>query len=235
MSLSPTLATRARTSMSLASRILAMLLASLALASSGCSALSHYNPTQSGLLTDYSGMSKDRFHVNYGLGIQRNYSRNATCEEVGEVDSFYIESITWVVDAESRAGRDPTRRVVLTEALDAAFRQQLGMLRPVVDQPGPHSARVRAVITDARLSRPFTNAALTAAGIAFPFVPIGPTFFGGACVEAEVLTPDSRQIAAISCASGGGPLDVVGYYTRSGHAKKAMRRAARELRQALTP
>ena len=213
----------------------ACLLLALLATSPGCSALSHYRPTQSGLLSDYSGLSKDRFHVNRGLGLQRNLSRNATPEAKGSVDSYFIEPVRWAVDGQSRAGRDPTRRDVLTAALDGALREQLGTLRPVVDRPGPRTARVRAVITDARLSRPLLNAALTAGGVFVAPLPLGPAFFGGGVVEAEVIGPDNRQLAAISCASGGGPLDIVGYYARSGHAKKAMRRAARELRETLDP
>ena len=231
--MSRTPATAARPRCRPARRALACLLSGSVALAPGCSALSHYRPTQSGLLSDYSGLSKDRFHVNRGLGLQRNLSRNAAPEALGRVDSFLIEPVVWAVDAESRAGRDPSRSVVLAARLDEALRAELGALRPIVETPGPGTARVRAVITDARLSRPVLNAALTAGGVFVAPLPVGPTFFGGAVVEAEVIGPDGLQVAAISCASGGGPLDVVGFYTRSGHAKKAMRRAARELRETL--
>ena len=218
-----------------ARRALAGLLLALAAGSSGCSALSHYWPTQSGLLSDYSGLRQDPFHMSYGIGFEHNFSRYATPEALARVDSYYIESIRWAVDPESRAGRDLTRGPVLTAALEKALRKQLAELGPVVDVPGPRTARVRAIITDARLSRPILNTAMTAAGVAFPATFLGPIFFGGACVEAEVLAPDGRQFAAISCASGGGWLDLVGLYVRSNHAKKAMRRSAHELRETLEP
>ena len=67
-----------------------------------------------------------------------------------------------------------------------------------------------------------------------PYGP-GPIFFGGGSVEAEVIAPDGRQIAAVSSASGGGWLDVVGYYTYSDHARKAMSRCAGELAEAVAP
>ena len=229
------LATATRPRTDFARRAFAGLLLALAASSSGCSALSHYWPTQSGLLSDYSGLRQDPFHMNYGIGFQHNFSRYATPEALAQVDSYHIESIRWAVDPESRAGRDPTRGPALTAALEKALRKQLAEIGPVVDAPGPRTARVRAVVTDARLSRPVLNAALTAAGVAFPVTYLGPVFFGGACVEAEALAPDGRQIAAISCASGGGWLDLVGLYVRSNHAKKAMRRSARELREALEP
>ena len=229
------LATAARRRTNSARRAVAGLLFGLATASSGCSSLSHYWPTQSGLLTDYTGLRQDPFHMNYGIGMEHNFSRYATPEALALVDSYYIESIRWAVDPQSRAGRDPTRGPVLTAALEKGLREQLAAIGPIVDAPGPRTARVRAIITDARLSRPILNTALTAAGVAFPVTYLGPVFFGGACVEAEVLAPDGRQFAAISCASGGGWLDFVGLYVRSNHAKKAMRRSAVELRETLQP
>lgn len=229
------LATAARTRTDLARRALVALLIGLAAGSSGCSALSHYWPTQSGLLSDYSGLKQDPFHMSYGIGFEHNFSRYATPEDRARIDSYHIESIRWAVDPQSRAGRDPTRGPAITAALEKALRKQLAELGPVVDVPGPNTARVRAYITDARLSRPILNTAMTAAGVAFPVTYLGPIFFGGACVEAEVLAPDGRQLAAISCASGGGWLDLVGLYVRSNHAKKAMRRSAHELRETLEP
>lgn len=229
------LATATRPRGNLARRVLTGLLLALAAGSSGCSALSHYWPTQSGLLSDYAGLRQDPFHMSYGIGFEHNFSRYAPPETLAQVDSYYIEPIRWAVDPESRAGRDPSRGPVLTAALEKALRKQLCEIGPVVNTPGPRTARVRAYITDARLSRPLLNAGLTAAGVAFPVTYLGPVFFGGACVEAEVLAPDGRQIAAISCASGGGWLDLLGLYVRSNHAKKAMRRSAHELRETLEP
>jgi hypothetical protein len=229
----PVIARRDRTD--LGRRVLAGLILMMAGGSSGCSSLSHYWPTQSGLLSDYSGLKPDPFHMNYGIGFEHNFSRYAAPESVAQIDSYYIESIVWAVDPESRAARDGTRGPVLTARLEQALRDQFLHLGPVVDVPGPRTARVRAVITDARLSRPLCNAAMTAAGVVYPPSWMGPIFFGGACVEAEVLAPDGRQMAAISCASGGGWLDFVGLYIRSNHAKKAMRRSAHELRETLEP
>jgi hypothetical protein len=229
------LANATRSPKNFARRAFVGLLLALAAGSSGCSALSHYWPTQSGLLSDYSGLRQDPFHMNYGIGFEHNFSRNAAPEALAQIDSYYIESIHWAVDPQSRAGRDPTRGPVLTAALEKSLRTQLGALGPVVEAPGPRTARVRSIITDARLSRPILNTALTAASAAFPVTYLGPVFFGGACVEAEVLAPDGRQLAAISCASGGGWLDLVGLYVRSNHAKKAMRRSAHELRETLEP
>jgi hypothetical protein len=205
-------------------------LIALMLAGTGCAS---YRPTQSGYLSDYSRLEKDPIHVNRGLGPQRNLSHNASHDEACRVDSYFIEPVQWLVDESSRAGGNPERQQALTSALEAELREQLGALRPIVDQPGPNTARVRAAITDVRLSRPLLNTAILATVITPVF--IGPIFNGGGFVEAEVIGPDGRQISAISCASGGGPLDPFGYYTKAGHAKKAMRRSAKELRETLEP
>ncbi|WP_435009398.1 DUF3313 domain-containing protein [Tundrisphaera lichenicola] len=196
----------------------------------GCAS---YHPTRSGYLSDYSQLQKDPFHLNYGLGLERNQARNASPAEAARVDSYYIEPVQWLVSESSRGSGNLNRRQMLISALQDQLREQLGTLKPVVDQPGPNTARVRAAITDVKLSRPILNAAMLATVIAPVF--IGPIFNGGGFVEAEVIGPDGRQLSAISCASGGGVLDVTGYYLKGGHARKAMRRAAKELRETLGP
>ncbi len=202
----------------------------LLLPAAGCAS---YEPTRSGYLSDYSRLEKDSVHLNRGLGLQRNQSHNATAAEACQVDSYFIEPVQWLVSESSRGGGDPVRQQALTSLLEEQLREQLGTLKPIVDQPGPNTARVRSAITDVKLSRPLLNAALMATVIT-PVI-IGPIFNGGGFVEAEVIGPDGRQLSAISCASGGGPIDFFGYYTKSGHAKKAMKRSAKELRETLEP
>jgi Protein of unknown function (DUF3313) len=203
-------------------------LVALMLTGTGCAS---YQPTQSGYLSDYSRLQKDPIHLNYGIGLQRNKSHNASPEEANQVDSYYIEPVQWLVSESSRAGGDPDRQQFLTSTLETQLKEQLGTLKPIVAQPGPNTARVRAAITDVKLSRPLVNAALMATLLTPVF--IGPIFNGGGYVEAEVIGPDGRQISAISCASAGGLIDVFGYYNKSRHAKQAMRRSAKELRETL--
>ncbi len=219
-------------------RVVSCLFFGLAATSLGCADLMPLKPTMSGQLHDYSGLVKDRFHLNDGLGSQRNLSRNIGPSGLRQVDSFYIEPVVWRVSEQSRAGRDPTCSLVLTTELERALREKLSKIRPLVEHPGPNTARVRSFITETRLSRPFLNSAFTVAGMAgmacgVP-VPLGPMFSGGACVEAEVVLPSGQQLAAITCASGGGPLDFLGQFIRVGHARKAMKRAAKELQEAMT-
>jgi hypothetical protein len=205
-------------------------LIALMMVGTGCAS---YRPTQSGYLSDYSRLQKDPIHLNRGLGLQRNKSLDASPAEVSQVDSYYIEPVQWLVSESSRAGGDPERQQLLTSTLEEQLREQLGTLKPIVDQPGPNTARVRAAITDVKLSRPLLNAAMMVTVITPVF--IGPIFNGGGFVEAEVIGPDGRQMAAISCASGGGPIDILGYYIKSSHAKKAMRRSVKELIETLEP
>lgn len=195
----------------------------------GCA--TYYRPTHSGFLTDYNMLTPDRFHLNRGVGLQRAETFAATGRDLAQIDSYYVEPVEWRVDPTSRGGKSLERREWLCAALDRALREQLRTKKPIVDRPGPRTARVRAAITVVRLSRPYSNAFLTATMIS-PYG-VGPVFFGGGAVEAEVLAPDGRQIAAVTSASGGGWFDVVGYYARSNHAKKAMSRCAEELGQAL--
>ena len=199
-------------------------------ASGGCVS---YRPTESGFLSGYDALTPDPFHVHRRVGIQRAETHQVAAADLCAVDSFYVEPVEWRVDPTSRGGKSPERRDWLCHELENQLKEQLGATRPIVDQPGPKTARVRAAITMVELSRPVANTLLTMTLIS-PFG-VGPIFSGGGAVEAEVIAPDGRQIAAISGTSKGGFLDPVGYYTRSNHAKKAMRRCAGELTEAISP
>jgi len=209
------------------STVLALLFVS---AFSGCS---HYRPTESGYLTDYSQLRRDPFHLNFGIGTQVADSRPSTPEALHSIDSFYIEPAAWLVDPRSRAGKATSVREPLLARLDEELREQLGQIKPIVETPGPNSARVRSAITTVRLSRPLVNLGLTAT--LFSPIPIGPIFFGGGAIEAEALSPDGHQMAAVSTASSGGLIDFVGYYWKSGHARKSLHRNVKELKEALSP
>jgi hypothetical protein len=196
-----------------------------------CPGCASYRPTQSGYLSDYTQLQKDPIHLNYGLGRERALSHNVSPTNSSAIDSYYIEPVVWMVDESSRAGGDPKRKESLTSSLDQALREQLGKLKPIVDTPGPRTAKVRSAITRVELSRPYLNLALLATFITPVW--IGPMFNGGGFVEAEVIGPDGKQISAVTVASAGGPLDLFGYYSRARHARKAMQRAAWELRETL--
>ena len=202
----------------------------LGLVMGGC-AVNH--PTETGFLSNYARLTPDRFHLNRGIGLQRAESFEAAAADLVQVDSYFIEPVAWRVDPTSRGGRSTDRRDWLCHELETALREQLGASKPIVDRIGPRTARVRSAVTVVQLSRPVTNVVLTATMIS-PYG-IGPIFYGGGAVEAEVIAPDGRQIAAVSSASAGGWFDLKGYYTRSDHARKAMKRCAGELAEAVAP
>ena len=52
-----------------------------------CPGCASYQPTRSGYLSDYAQLQKDPIHLNYGLGLQRANSHNATPEAI-EPDRF---------------------------------------------------------------------------------------------------------------------------------------------------
>ncbi len=186
--------------------------------STGCASV---KPTQTGYLSDYSHLESSGARLNWGLGYHRVNVREPTPAELVGVDSFYIEPVAWLCPEDDWLGKDKTRRERVTKALEVSLRERLGPIRPIVETPGPRTARVHAAVTDVSSARTITN---VLASIVF-----GPISNGGASVEAEILRPEGGQVAAIAGASHGGGLDVIGYYVRSGHPKTSVRRLAGDL------
>jgi len=187
----------------------------------GCTQL---NPTHTGYLTDYSQLQITEKRIP----LVRPRVVESGCpgaEALKDIDSFYIEPIAWKVVEVVPDSFEETCRENLSHILRASLTRELGTLKPVVDQPGSRTARVRAAVTRVAFARPLLNSALTVVAV--------PIFNGGGVVEAEVIAPDDRQIAAIIAASPGRAFDVMGYYTLQGHAEKAMRRSACRLRKLL--
>lgn len=113
-------------------------------------------------------------------------------------------------------------RGAVIEAVQAAY--------PVVYQPGAGVLRIRAAITDIIPANPLLNIVTTAA----VFIPLD---MGGAAMEAEFLDSVSNErLAAIVDRKQGSPLsplDIIGGFTKWGHAKGAFDKWAKELREAL--
>jgi hypothetical protein len=187
----------------------------------GCTQL---DPTHTGYLTDYSQLQVTEKRIP----LVRPRVVESGCpgaEALKDIDSFFIEPIGWEVGEVVPGSFDETCRKNLSNTLRASLTRELGALKPVVDEPGTRTARVRAAVTKVAYARPLLNSALTVVAV--------PIFNGGGVVEAEVIAPDDRQIAAIVAALPGRAFDVMGYYTWQGHAEKAMRRSACELRTLL--
>ncbi|WP_422923793.1 DUF3313 family protein [Singulisphaera sp. PoT] len=231
------------------SRVLACVLLGLGAMTPGCAGLSPNRPVECSRLVNSEELTEAELHINGGLGLQRDRTLVADRDALSRVGSFFIEPPVWAVDQSTRAGRDEAFRVMLSAVMESALRERLSTILPVVAKPGPTTAIVRTYITDAQLTWPY----IRHIGVSYPYIAMGtagaegerdgksspvaekPTLRGGACVEAEVVTPEGLRVAAISCDSTAGPLDVAGFLFSDGHAKKAMQRAAKELQEALHP
>src|SRR3984885_7457264 len=187
----------------------------------GCAQL---NPTRTGYLTDYSQLQVTEKRIP----LVRPRVVESGClgaEALKDIDSFFIEPIGWKVGEVVPGSFEEACRKNLSNTLRASLTRELGALKPVVEEPGTRTARVRAAVTQVAYARPLLNSALTVVAV--------PIFNGGGVVEAEVIAPDDRQIAAIVAALPGRPFDVMGYYTWQAHAETAMPRSACRLRKLL--
>jgi hypothetical protein len=189
-----------------------LLLATILAASAGCVQM---HPTRSGYLTDYSQLVQvDR----------QDHIRASMVDAVAlqQIDSFYIEPVEWLADDLGQPASSAKNEANLRTGFETALAKELNCIRPVVNQIGPGTARVRSAVTGVQESQPFANAFL-AIQVA------GPLFNGGAVAEIEVLSPDGQQIAAESLAFRGWEWDVPGFFWRPSHPKTALRRAAKQL------
>jgi Protein of unknown function (DUF3313) len=181
-------------------------------AASGCV---HMHPTTSGFLSDYSDLvpadKKDRVRTK---SIQPH--------ALADIDSFYIEPVEWLADDLGQPASDPQRAATIRDSLENSLAKELAKIRPIVQEVGPGTARVRAAITGVQESKPFANLFL-AVQIA------GPLFNGGAVAEIEIISPQGRQIAAESAAFTGSEWDVVGYFWGPKHPSAAVARAAKQI------
>ena len=190
----------------------------------GCAAP---RPTHTGFIAPDARLVPTDERLNWGVGLHRVEAQPIGPQGLAGVESFYVEPVTWLAAEDDWLGPNDVRRQRVSAALDSSLRGKLGQLLPIVDAPGPRSARVRAAVTQVKSARPVVNALASTVW--------GPVAYGGASVEAEILGPDGHRLAAASTASQGGILDILGCFTRSGHPKKAARRAVDELVEALMP
>lgn len=181
----------------------------------GAAGCVHMHPTTSGFLSDYSGLAqadkKDRVRT-----------KPVEPQALAGIDSFYIEPIEWLADDLGQPADDPQQAATIRDALENSLVKEFGKIRPIVEEVGPRTARVRSAITGVQEAKPFANLFL-AVQIA------GPLFNGGAVAEIEVVSPEGRQIAAESAAFMGSEWDIVGYFWGPKHPTTAMARAAKQI------
>jgi hypothetical protein len=188
-------------------------------AACGCATV---RPSESGFLTDYSGLEASRVKLHKRAGLKREKGTPTPAEDLARVDSFYIAPVAWLVSEHAAAGKDESTRDRVVRAFDESLREELGKVHPVVYTPGPNSAIIRPAVTDVVRARPLSNAALTVVAV--------PLFNGGGAFEVEAVDAAGRQLAAISTSSSGGALEFLSYFSRSRQACDAARRAAADFR-----
>jgi hypothetical protein len=193
----------------------------LLLFGSGCAQL---NPTHTGYLSDYSQLQQKAPKIPI---IRSHVIEAGGSGALDGIDSFVIEPVGWLAKDESPTLVLENSKRNLSDKLRKSLVDELEKLLPVVDCPGPHTATVRAAVTQVAYARPILNSALSAVAV--------PIFNGGGVVEAEVIGPDGKtQIAVVVAALPGRARDVLGFFTWQGHAEIAMRRSALELRTILS-
>jgi hypothetical protein len=189
----------------------------------GCAVM---KPTETGFLGDYTDLVPTGHHRSWGYGRHNVEVQHPVPGDLDDIDSFYIEPIQWLVAEHDWLGENEWRRRSVTKAFEGALRWKLGWIGPIVDEPGPKTARVRAAITDVKATAAVTN--FVVSSIAWIWVSNG-----GASAEVEVVAPDGHRIAAVDGGTVGGILDYVGYYLWVSHSRTSVRRLADEVRDAL--
>lgn len=145
----------------------------------------------SGFLSSYEGLEPRTDVVRASVLQRRDEALTATVDRV------------WVAPAEVFGVSDPVlspdeRRLVLTE-VDRQLCYELSERYQIAEQPDPGAGTVRVGVTHIR---PTHQAGSAAAAVANFFIPgpikvRAPGGLGGLGAEAELLTPDGRQAAAI--------------------------------------
>jgi len=176
------------------------------------------HPTRSGFLSDYSGVECiESMSRVFSKGDAR-LTRLARDVAWDEIDSFYIEPVSWMADDLGQPASSKQNADSIRDSLRMALVQELGAIRPIAKAAGPRTATVRSAVTGVQEGKPIINLITLALS--------GPLFNGGAVVELEIVAPDGAQIVAASVAVQGRDWEVLGFFHKPRHAENAVRRAA---------
>lgn len=147
--------------------------------------------TRSGFLSSYEGLTEREGTVRVAIAERRD------AEALKAVGAVAIEPTT-LLAGEATAWMTPQERDVLLREVDAQLCFELSeRYRIASDSP---DATVRAAVAAVRPTGRFASAASAAAGFFIPG-PLGlraPGTTGALAMEAEMLGPDARQLAAIT-------------------------------------
>ncbi|MDY6987537.1 MAG: DUF3313 domain-containing protein [Thermodesulfobacteriota bacterium] len=188
------------------------------LVSTGCAVGVKKRP--SGFLGDYSSFRTDPedpdifFYEKPGVDWKR-------------FKSLQIDPILVYYKPDARDRQiDPNTLKKMTDYFGTALVKAVEDKYPVVTEPGPHVLRIRAAITELDPSNVLVNVVTSVALLSVDM--------GGAAMEAEFLDSETgERLAAIVHKRMGTPIDMVGSYSKWGHAKAAFDYWARELRKGL--
>ena len=182
-------------------------------AAGGCANIS---ATKSGYLSDYSRMKPDG---------SKKLIYAISDEQLERVSSFVVEEPVWQVAPERGRGIDEAQRSRLLKEFRQSLVAELSVIRPVVDEPQEGSVRVRSAVTSVTKSNPVVNVIL--------WIVIVPLVNGGAATEVELVTASGEQLAAVSMAWTGGPVEILGFFSETGHARDAVKKTAKTLRRSI--
>ena len=174
----------------------------------------------SGFLGDYSGFRTDPdepdifYYEKPGVDWQR-FKRL-------QIDPILVY---YKPDAKDKP-IDPNTLKKMTDYFGNALVKAVEDKYPVVSESGADVLRIRAAITELNPSNVLVNVVTSVALFAVDM--------GGAAMEAEFLDSETgERLAAIVHKRVGTPIDMVGSYSKWGHAKAAFDYWARELRKGL--
>ena len=105
------------------------------------------HPTRCGYLSDYSQLNA----IGNGKDL---LLKTPDVESFAGIDSFYVEQVQWLADDLGQPADNEAQSAQIRAALEAALLKELGSIRPIVNTPGPNTARVRTATAVRRFKAP---------------------------------------------------------------------------------
>lgn len=194
-----------------------LLLAGL-VACSGCVQLS---TTQSGFLRDYGQLRPATDGTHQLVASQPGW-------QPAEFTRVWIEPTEVRLPAKDKGTISAKESIELAAYCDATLKKVLTAHRIIATENAPGTLRVRAAITGVATSNPALNVATG--------VLLWPVDYGGISLEFEVLNSSNHeQLVALVCFSKGTPLQLIGSFSRLGHARNGINRWVAVLDKLLAP
>lgn len=199
-------------------RFLRALLLGAGVALSGCA---HLTTTQSGFLSDYSRLKPAPDKSRQLVFAQPDW-------KPADYSRVVLEPSVVRLAAKDEKKITPKEAMELTAYCDSALKKAIGAQRTIATEDAPGTLRVRAAVTGVDTSSPALNVVTG--------VLLWPVDNGGVSLEFEVLDAANKtQLVALVGFSEGTPLQVVGSFSRLGHARSGVDRWVGELKKLIAP